>query len=285
MTPRLNYTAIRFLLVSQSLTASIIVKRLRAVCGIPPSGYKTQILTGKLLRHKKFEWTKKQIPNNIPILHNKLQSEIHYSRKHSELIKQVGQIKVDLINQVADRLIIDRGNFLNYVFYNLVATTTPLNVRLIPNSEERLNEPGIYLKVEPTTTAVDLISDFKKIQKPRDYFYEIVYGAKSRKKSTGWNTKIEIEDYIKMESKIKEYYQDRETSTEDTRETYEHIVRYALNELADEDLPNNLTPQKEEAENNKRRKILETRYYDITARYNLPTLQDLSDFLRLIPNN
>lgn len=282
-----DFRNIRFTLLIQSLTVSILIEKIRKVLNIPQAGLPLRNPDLDSIICEKREWLWKQFPDKVQKQYKRYL--LYYENQEADVlaVEQVAKEELYFIYVIADKLNTDRLSFERYVLFNISLPLSLHGIRIIVQGKT-LDEPGVYLKLDPYTTA----SELQNIYKQLDRFLQktsapVIHKTKKRKKSTATDIQKEINQYGVMESRIKEHHSlMKHTSQEKQRaDAYENIISDALKELAGEDIPDNLSSLKWNLEMNKQAKKLKNVYYDITSRYNLPTLRDLPHFLPLIPNN
>lgn len=287
--PGKNYYLLRHTLLLHSLTVTIIVEKVRELYGVSPNYIKNRDIDS--IYKAKAEWVWKKYSSRTKFWYNQINADFKFSEQQAYFMAadKARKIEFDLIYKIADRLSINRHTFEEFILFNLIPEHEKDEfLHIVWNYDYPIDEPGIYLKIAPSTSGEDLKKSFRGIKPLADRLYKVYYGIKTRKKSTG-KALDEVKFYRRCESKIIEYYQAKLAAKESQNKInfgdYKKVVDSAIRDLASDNLPDLGDDQKWQAKMDKASGKYKNKYYDITARYNLPTLEDLPPLLRLIPNN
>lgn len=291
--PGKNYYSIRNKLLSQSLVFSVVIDKLRKYYGIPGEPPKPSENTVEHIHKAKNHWVASKYPDKVQKYFRDFKAKYGKSSDdnylHALAADKLRREVFSPIHRIADLLILNRNRFEEYILFNIYPEGPPSQVRLVLSRDFPVEEPGVYLKILPNTKMSDLVAAYKQNVWLAKNLFRDQYGIKARRKSTSYSPKKESALYSEIESEIKDCYQkkaDAKKAKDTIRQSdYGKIVDSAIEQLVASKVPDTDNDNKWQKAANIEFKRLTTNYYAITARYNLPTIRDLSSFLRLIPNN
>lgn len=285
MIPGNSYREVRYELLFKSLTVKRVVRKLREYYGIPVKGISLKKKNIDEVLKRIIGWVWKKFPTETKSQYESFLDT--YGDKNLAYATAADKVKRDkllLLYKFANKLGVDWHDFEYYVLFNFINYSYAPGLRIVVSKDFPLEEPGVYLKVDSYTNGEELKKWFNHV-KPflKKSFSPIVYKNKVRRKSTGYDRKKDIAAFTRIENRLIKYYDEKNKARNiEMTEHYEKLMWSVFDDLAAVLIPE-MSEELEEEAIKKRHKQLETTYYDITDRYSLPTVKDLQNYLRLIP--
>lgn len=207
------------------------------------------------------------------------------------------EIFVDILKplrMIATMLQIDWMFLFSFMFYVEPGVRDFHEITIATESKEYLLEPGLYLKYHPWMTQDEWLDKMKKIKHiaktmtkvspPISLYPEVdaeeFFMEKQKHHVSAKDHEYNIQIYLDIESKIAEFLREKEIgSVKDPEYTeksgisvIDRILESQISEIETED----------DAELDRIKQARKNTYYEIAARYALPTFRELSKYLKQI---
>lgn len=254
-----DFDQARRLLIQNNFVINTLLKQIRKKFRIPPVGFRSNTQYNqwctKILKSKGIEGFKEI----FPIL-NKISDELFLERSYFQSLVYYGNSRV----------------FLGRNYVRTVGWVMPGGHSLADSITER----GVYIKVNHSMSKSDWIKAQKQAKKVFNSFYQIEKRLPNPKhKNVGYNLKEDVKIYLEVENAILASYKVAGRGYDFAmleRDENNAVVDRALEEIV------NRVDYQDDKILDKERNKLKARYYEISRRFNLPTLRKLSKLTLLV---